>query len=74
MLSPSIHAALAHERHQEFLARAETDRRARQARLHRLRDGTGAARGFARLSAWSRQLRFLSPEMELSWTPVFICR
>jgi RimJ/RimL family protein N-acetyltransferase len=44
MLSPYIHAALAHERHQEFLARAETDRRARQARLHRLRDGTGAAR------------------------------
>jgi len=44
MLSPSIHAALVHERHQEFLARAETDRRARQARLHRLRDGAGAAR------------------------------
>ena len=44
MLSPYIHAALAHERHQEVLTRAETDRRARQARLHRLRDGTGAAR------------------------------
>jgi hypothetical protein len=44
MLSPYIHVALAHERHQGFLARAETDRRARQARLHRLRDGTGAAR------------------------------
>jgi hypothetical protein len=44
MLSPSIHVALAHERHQEFLARAETDRQARQARLHRLRDDTGAAR------------------------------
>jgi len=28
MLSPYIHAALAHERHQEFLAQAETDRRA----------------------------------------------
>jgi hypothetical protein len=28
MLSPYIHAALARERHQEFLARAETDRRA----------------------------------------------
>jgi RimJ/RimL family protein N-acetyltransferase len=44
MLSPHIYAALAHERHQAFLAQAETDRRARQARLHRLRDGTGAAR------------------------------
>jgi RimJ/RimL family protein N-acetyltransferase len=121
MLSPSIHAALAHERHQTFLAQAETDRRARQARLHRLRDGTGAARrsprrwrpawlrpgrsrplghrpgsavtgrpvvlrdgstvlirpvrsadaplvadGFARLSARSRQLRFLTPKKELS--------
>ena len=41
MLSPYIHAALAHERHQEFLARADA---ARQARLHRLRDGAGAAR------------------------------
>ena len=37
MLSPYIHAALAHERHQTFLAQAETDRRARQARLHRQR-------------------------------------
>jgi RimJ/RimL family protein N-acetyltransferase len=121
MLSPYIHAALAQERHQEFLARAETDRQARQARLHRLRDGAGSARrsprrlrpawlrpgrsrmfghrpraavagrpvvlrdgstvlirpvrsadaplvadGFARLSARSRQLRFLSPKQELS--------
>src|SRR5271156_2685133 len=121
MLSPYLHAALAHERHQEFLARAETDRRARQARLHRLRDGAGAARpsprpwcpawlppgpsrlfghwprsavtgrpvvlrdgsavlirpvhgadaplvagGLARLSARSRQLRFLSLKKELS--------
>jgi RimJ/RimL family protein N-acetyltransferase len=121
MLSPYIHAALAHERHQAFLAQAETDRRARQARLHRLRDGTGAARrspprwrpawlrpgrsrllghwprsvvpgrpvilrdgstvlirrvhsadapllgdGFARLSARSRQLRFLTPKKGLS--------
>jgi len=57
MLSPSIHIALAHERHQEFLARAETDRQARQARLHRLP---------ARLSARSRQLRFLTPKKELS--------
>ena len=38
MLSPYIHAALAHERHQEFLARAETDRRAR---LHRQGRGHG---------------------------------
>jgi hypothetical protein len=121
MLSPYIYAALAHDRHQAFLAQAETDRRARQARLHRLRDGAGAARrspwrwrpawlrpgwsrlpgpwpgsavtgrpvvlrdgsavlirqvqgadaplvadGFARLSARSRQLRFLSPKTELS--------
>jgi RimJ/RimL family protein N-acetyltransferase len=121
MLSPYIHVALAHERHQEFLARAETDRRARQARLHRLRDGTDAARrspqrrraawlrpgpsrlfghwprsamtgrpvvlrdgstvlirpvrpvdaqlladGFARLSARSPRLRFLTPKQELS--------
>ena len=29
MLSPYIHAALPHERHQEFLARAETDRQGR---------------------------------------------
>ena len=56
MLSPYIHAALAHERHQEFLARAEIDRRARQARLHRLRDGAGAARRSPRRwrSAWLR--------------------
>ena len=35
MLSPYLHAALAHERHQAFLAQAETGRRARQARSHR---------------------------------------
>ena len=112
-----IYAALAHERHQTFLAQAETDRRARQARLHRRQAGTPDARrsplrrrpawlragrsrlpgygprsavrgrpvvlrdgstvlirqvhsadaplladGFARLSARSRQLRFLSPK------------
>jgi RimJ/RimL family protein N-acetyltransferase len=121
MLSPYIHAALAHERHQAFLAQAETDRRARQARLHRQRAGTPGARrsprswrpawlqpgwsrllrrrpqsavtgrpvvlrdgstvlirpvrsadaplladGFARLSARSRQLRFLTPKQDLS--------
>jgi GNAT superfamily N-acetyltransferase len=55
MLSPYIHA-LAHERHQAFLAQAETDRRARQARLHRLRDGTGTARRSPRRRrpAWLR--------------------
>jgi hypothetical protein len=39
MLSPYIYGALAHERHQTFLAQAETDRRARQARLHRQQAG-----------------------------------
>jgi hypothetical protein len=52
MLSPYIHAALAHERHQAFLAQAETDRRNRQARLRRPRDGAGAVR---------RSLRRLHP-------------
>jgi hypothetical protein len=121
MLSPYIHAALAHERHQTFLAQAETDRRARQARLYRRQAGTLGARrsplrrypawlragrsrllgrwprsavtgrpvvlrdgstvlirqvqsadapvladGFARLSARSRQLRFLTPRKELA--------
>jgi hypothetical protein len=121
MLSPHIHAALVHERHQAFLAQAETGRLARQARLHRQQAGTPGARrsprrrrpawlrpgrsrllgrwpgsavtgrpvvlrdgstvlirpvrsadaplladGFARLSARSRQLRFLTPKQELS--------
>ena len=121
MLSPYIYAALAHERHQTFLVQAETDGRARQARLRRqqagipgarrsplrqrlawlrpgrsrrlghwprsavtgrpvvLRDGSAVlirpvrpvdapllADGFARLSARSRQLRFLTPKKELS--------
>ena len=120
MLSPHIQAALAHERHQTFLAEAETDRRAKQARLHRRQADTHGARrwrrwhparlrpgrrrllglrprsavtgrpvvlrngstvlirqvqsadaplvadGFARLSARSRQLRFLTPKKELS--------
>ena len=121
MPNPHIYAALAHERHQTFLAQAETDRRARQARLHRQQAGTPGARrsplrrrparlragrsrllghwprsavtgravvlrdgstvlirqvqsadvplladGFARLSARSRQLRFLTPKKELS--------
>jgi RimJ/RimL family protein N-acetyltransferase len=121
MLSPYIHAALAHERHQTFLAQAETERRAQQARLQQQQAGTTGARrsprrrnpawlqhgrsrllghwpgsaatgrpvilrdgsavlirpvrsadaplvadGFARLSARSRQLRFLTPKKELS--------
>jgi GNAT superfamily N-acetyltransferase len=44
MLSPHIHAALAHERHQAFLAQAEAGRRARQARLHRQQAGASGAR------------------------------
>ena len=43
MLSPHIYAALAHERHQTFLAQAETDGRRRRVRLHRKRRGAGAA-------------------------------
>ncbi len=94
MLSPHIYAAFAHERHQSFLAQAETDGRNRRARLQRrrnrataaatgrpvvLRDGSTVlirpvqsadasllADGFARLSARSRRLRFLSPKEELS--------
>jgi RimJ/RimL family protein N-acetyltransferase len=94
MLSPHIYAAFAQERHQTFLAQAETDGRNRRARLQRrqgsataaaagrpvvLRDGSAVlirpvrradapllADGFARLSARSRRLRFLSPKRELS--------
>jgi RimJ/RimL family protein N-acetyltransferase len=96
MLSPHIYAALAHERHQTFLAQAEADGRSRQARRRVprrrrgataavtgrpvvLRDGPAVlirpvrradapllADGFARLSARSRRLRFLSPKEELS--------
>ena len=43
MLSPHIYVALAHERHQTFLAQAETDRRNRRARPRRPRSGAGAA-------------------------------
>jgi hypothetical protein len=50
MLSPYIHAALAHERHQVLLAQAETDRRNRQARLRRPRDGAHAVRRSPRRS------------------------
>ena len=44
MLSPHIHAALAHERHQTFLAQAEAGRLARQARSHRQQAGASGAR------------------------------
>jgi RimJ/RimL family protein N-acetyltransferase len=43
MLSPHIYVALVQERHQAFLAQAETDRRKRRARAHRQRRGAGAA-------------------------------
>jgi hypothetical protein len=43
MLSPHIYVALVHERHQTFLAQAETDRRKRRARPRRQRRGAGAA-------------------------------
>ena len=43
MLSPHIYAAFVQERHQGFLAQAETDRRNRRARPRRPRSGAGAA-------------------------------
>jgi RimJ/RimL family protein N-acetyltransferase len=43
MLSPHIYAALIQQRHQDFLAQAETDRRKRRARRHGRRSGAGAA-------------------------------
>ena len=63
MPNPHIYAALAHERHQTFLAQAETDRRARQARLHRRQAGTpGARRSPLRLRpAWLRAGRSRPP-------------
>jgi len=56
MPNSHIYAALAHERHQTFLAQAETDRRARQARLHRQQAGTPGAGGspLRRRPAWLR--------------------
>jgi hypothetical protein len=50
MLSPHIYAALVHERHQTFLAQAETDRRTRRnrrnrrTRPHRQRGGAATGR------------------------------
>ena len=59
MLTPYVYAALAHERHQTFLAEAETDRRARQARLHRQQAGTSGARRspLRRRPAWLHRVR-----------------
>jgi len=59
MLTPYVYAALAHERHQAFLAEAETDRRARQARLHRQQAGTSGARKspLRRRPAWLHRVR-----------------
>jgi hypothetical protein len=67
MLSPHIYAALVQERHQGFLAQAETDRRNRRARARRPRNGAALlADGFARLSDRYRRWRFLSPKPALS--------
>jgi hypothetical protein len=44
MLSPHIYVALAHERHQTFLAQAESDRRKRRARPHRQRGSAATGR------------------------------
>ena len=59
MLSPYILSALAHERHQGLLARAETSRMARQARLHRQQaGGPGAGRSPLRQRlAWLQSRR-----------------
>jgi hypothetical protein len=57
MLSPHIHAALAHERHQAFLAQAEAYRRNRQAQLGRRRPGRSRLLGRWPGSAVTRLLR-----------------
>ena len=59
MLNPYIYAALARDRHQAFLAEAETGRQARQARLHRQQAGTPGARRspLRRRLAWLRPSR-----------------
>ena len=57
MLNPYILAALAHERHQALLARAETSLLARQARLHRQQAG----RPGARRSPLRQRLAWLQP-------------
>jgi hypothetical protein len=69
MLSPYIYAALAHERHQTFLAQAQTDRRARQARLHRQQAGIPGARRspLRRRPAWLRPDRLWSYDTYSGW-------
>ena len=64
MLSPHIYAALVQERHRDFLAQAETDRRNRRARPRRPRNGAALSGATAspRLSDRYRRLRFLSPK------------
>ena len=57
MLSPYLPSVLAHEHHQDLLARAETSRLARQARLHRQQ----ASRPGARRSSLRQRLAWLQP-------------
>ena len=57
MLSPYLLSALAHEHHQGLLARAETSRMARQARLHRQQ----ASRPSVRRSSLRQRLAWLQP-------------
>lgn len=57
MLSPHIYVALAHERHQTFLAQAETDRRNRRARPHRQR----GRRGDGQAGSTPRRVRGADP-------------
>ena len=79
MLSTYIHAAVAHERDQEFLAPAETDRRAR---LHRQGRGHGAETNGPAVPVIRHHRLGVGAELHLvgweggwqSWTPVFICR
>jgi RimJ/RimL family protein N-acetyltransferase len=78
MLSPHFQAALAHERHQTFLAEAETDRRAKQARLHRRQAGTHDARRWrrrwhpARLRPGRRRLLGHRPRSAVTGRPVVL--
>ena len=78
MLSPDIYAALAHERHQTFLAQAEAYRQARQARLHRRQAGITGARSSPRRRRpawlqprWSRLLGY-GPRSRLTGRPVVL--
>jgi RimJ/RimL family protein N-acetyltransferase len=78
MLSPDIYAALAHERHQTFLAQAEAYRQARQARLYRRQAGITGARSSPRRRCpawlqprWSRLLGY-GPRSRLTGRPVVL--